>query len=212
MWKIIKAEFRYNRIGLLFTFLIAYAIYTIYLLDPVRIFPLFFFVFPLGSVLFGSMKREKRERIFAVLPILIKQRGLAGPVLFIILYYIIMISIWLAELLIERVELANEYHTHWGIMSLIGVTLSLAILFVIHRDLKFFQLKIYRWITGLSFLVFATIFMLIYFGWRINTPIGDGIRILFFEFPAGAILMNLICLVLLYLKIIIYNRRISFLE
>jgi hypothetical protein len=213
MWDILQAELYYKRIGLALVYLVVLLLWIVYLFDPAGIFVLFLIPWiPLTAVLLTGAAKEKRERVYAILPVSIEHRGLAFPVLFMAFYGFCQLSAWPVQFLIERSELANEFVSLWGLFSLSGLTISLVLLVLIHVDLGYSKKRNYRWAVRAALLAVFLLFTVINFGAHVEPVNRSGLDRFMYELPFGAIFVAALSVGLLYLRVTIYARRDSYLS
>lgn len=216
MWPIIKAELRYNRIFLVSLYFTTVGMWVFYLFDPAGIFQLFGIpgLF-LMIALFTGAAKEKRERFHALLPVSLKHYRLAGLLMYAVLFHAGILSGWATQFLRERVALANEFITFWGVLTLNGLTIGIFFLVAIRFDLKHHNEKKYLWIANAALaaavLVTFSLYFLAKFSADDNRAIYELIRDLAFYSPAVAVAANAVCAGLMYLSTVIYARRKSYL-
>jgi len=212
MWHLIKAELSYNRLHLALSYLGTLGLWFLYLFDPsgmVQLFgvPTLFLMLSL----FTRGVKEKRERLHAILPITIKRRGVAGWLLYAPLFYLIILSGWTMQLLRERAALANEYITFSGALALIGLTLGIIALAGIHSDLKYHSQSQYRRLTGLLLWSVAPLYLAFKLTRLQNQQTYEFVRELLFYTPMVAVVANIVGAILVYLSVVIYSERKSYL-
>jgi len=213
MWHIIKAELSYNRLYLTMGFLGTLGLWFLYLFDPsgmVQLFgvPTLF----LMLTLFSRGVKEKRERLHGILPVAIKRRGAAGWLLYAPLFYLVILSGWTMQLLRERTALANEYITFSGALTLIGLTLGIVALAGIHSDLKCHPQSQYRRLTGLLLWSVAPLYLAFKLTRLQNQQTYEFVRDVLFYTPVVAVVANCVGAALMYLSVVIYAERKSYLE
>ncbi|GEM_PF-4210472 len=202
---LIKAELSYNRIFLASLYLATIGMWVIYLFDPAGMFQLFGIpALLLMIALFTRANKEKRQRFHTLLPVSIKQRGLAGLLSYAALFYIGILSGWVTQFL--RADLANEFVTFWGVLTLNGLAISICFLIVIHSDLQKYSNKKYLWIADV--ILAATSLMTISF---IFLAKYEFIRNLVFYSPIVAVATNVVCAGLMRLSMAVYAGRKSYL-
>jgi len=212
MWHLIKAELSYNRLHLALSYLGTLGLWFLYLFDPsgmVQLFgvPTLF----LMLTLFSRGVKEKRERLHTILPVAIKQRGVAGWLLYAPLFYLFILSGWTMQLLRERADLANEYITFSGALALIGLTLGILALAGIHSDLKYHGKIKYRRLTAVILLSLLPLYFVSNFPLLQNQQTNEFVRDVLFYKPAGAVVANIAGAALMYLSVVIYAGRKSYL-
>jgi drug/metabolite transporter (DMT)-like permease len=167
-------------------------------------------------VLFTSGIKEKRERFHALLPVPLKQRGVASLLLIAILFHAGILSIWPVQFFVERSRLANEFIPFWGVLVFNGVTISIVFMIAIRFDLqRYNKRQKYLWIvtTALWIVLSAAALILILLKSisEKNREIYELIHGAFFYSPVAALAANIICACMMYLSIAIYARRDSYL-
>jgi len=212
MWHLIKAELSYNRLYLALSYLGTLGLWSLYLFDPsgmVQLFgvPTLF----LMLTLFTRGVKEKRERLHATLPVATKQRGVAGWLVYAPLFYLFILSGWTMQLLRERADLANEYITFSGALTLIGVTLSIIALAGINSDLKYHGKIKYRRLTTAILLSLLSLYFVSNFIFLKNQRACEFVREVLFYTPIVAVVANIIGAALVYLSVVIYAGRQSYL-
>jgi hypothetical protein len=216
MWPLIKAELSYNRIFLVSLYLAIIGMWVIYLFDPAGIFQLFGIpALFLIIALFTRAAKEKRQRFHTLLPVPIKQRSLAGLLSYAALFYIGILSGWATQFLRERGDLANEFITIWGVLTLNGLAIGIFFLIAIRFDLKHYDEKKYLWIANTmlaaALLMTFSFYFLAKFSAHNNRAIYELIRNFVFYFPAVAVAANVVCAGLMYLSMAVYAGRKSYL-
>jgi len=212
MWHLIKAELSYNRLYLTMSYLGTLGLWFLYLFDPsgmVQLFgvPTLF----LMLTLFTRGVKEKRERLHAILPVAIKRRGFAGWLLYAPLFYLVILSGWTMQWLRERAALANEYIPFAGALTLIGLTLGIVALAGIHADLKYHSQSKYRRLTGLLLWSVVPLYLAFKLTRLQNQQAYEFVRDLLFYTPVVAVMANIAGAALVYLSVVIYNERNSYL-
>jgi len=216
MWSIIKAELSYNRIFLVSLYLATLGMWVFYLFDPAGLFQLFGIpgLF-LMIALFTGAAKEKRERFHALLPVSLEHRRLAGLLTYAVLFHAGILSGWATQFLRDRATLANEFITFCGVLTLNGLTIGIFFLVAIRFDLKHHTGKKYLWITNaaVAAAVLATfsLYFLAKFSADNNRAIYELIRDLAFYSPAVAVATNVACAGLMYLSMVVYAGRKSYL-
>lgn len=122
------------------------------------------------------------------------------------LFHAGILSGWAAQFLRERAALANEFITFWGVLTLNGLAISIFFLIAICFDLKHYHEKKYLWIANTTLaaallMTFSLPFLAKY----------EFIRALMFYSPAVALAANVACAGLMYLSMVIYAGRKSYL-
>ncbi len=216
MWQIIKAELRYNRIFLVSLYFATLGMWVLYLFDPAGLFQLFGIpgLF-LMIALFTGATKEKRERFHALLPVSLKHCRIAGLLSYAVLFHAGILSGWATQFLRERAALANEFITFWGVLTLNGLTISIFFILAIRFDLKNYAEKKYLWIANTALvaalLVTFSVYFLAKFSSNNNRAIYELIRDFAFYSPAVAVAINVVCAGLMYLSVVIYTGRKSYL-
>jgi len=213
MWHLIKAELSYNRLYLALSYLGVLGLWLLYLIDPSGLTQLFGVpTMFLMLTLFTRGGKEKRERLHAILPVAIKRRGSAGWLLYAILFYLVILSGWAMQSLRERADLANEYITFSGALTLIGLTLSIIALAGMHSDLKYHPQSKYRRLTALLLLSVLPLYLAFKFTVLQNQYTYEFVRDLLFYSPIVAVVANIVAAALMSVSVGIYMGRKSFVE
>jgi len=215
MWRIIKAEFGYNRIYLVLACVATIGMWFVYVFDPAGMFQLFgvpaFFLMP---ALYHFGIKERRERFFALLPVPVKHRSLALLLPFTTLFHAVILSAWLTQFLRAPDELANEYITLGGVLTLNGITISIVFIVGIRFSLDFNKRK-YRWLANILLWVFIVGGVLLFFSFKISFQRSPEFYVLIRDFifhsPAVAVAVNAVCAGLMFLSVLVYARRKSYL-
>jgi hypothetical protein len=215
MWRIIKAELSYNRIYLLTGYVATIGMWFSYVFDPAGVFQLFGVpAFFLMAALYHFGVKERRERFLALLPAPVRHRGLALLLPFAILFHVGVLSAWTTQSLRAPDELANEFITLSGVLTLNGITICLVFIIIIRLSLNFNK-SAYRWIANILLWIILISGILLFLSFKISfqrhPEIHALIRDLLFHSLAVAVIANLVCAGLMYLSTVIYARRKSFL-
>lgn len=216
MWQIIKAELSYNGPLLLAFYLVTLGIWIAYLFDAGGIIQLFAVpAFFLMIALFTVATKEKRERFYTLLPVCLKHRSLTGLLSYTVLFHATMFSAWATQFLRERPALANEFITFWGVLTLNGLSISIFFLLVIRLDLKHYTSKKFHWVADTAFIAVLLCTFSLYFVAKYSAHHDPSlyalIRDLVFYSPLVAVGTNAACAGLLYLSMIVYAGRKSYL-
>jgi len=215
MWKIIKAELRYNRVYLVTAYLVTIGMWIAFVFDPAGMFQLFgvpsFF---LMAAVYHFGIQERRERFFAALPVTVKHRSLALSLPFAILFHATVLSAWMTQFLRAPDDLANEYIPLSGVLTLSGITVCIVLIVGIRFSLSFNKRKS-RWLANivLWIIILGTVmlFFLFKISFDLNAEFYVFIRNFIFHSPAVAFSLNLGCAGLMFISMIVYSRRKSFL-
>lgn len=206
MWQILKAELSYNRFYLGLSYIGTLALWLLYLVDASGLVQLFGLpVLFLALTLYTRGAKEKRERLHGILPVTAKQCGLAGWMLYVALFYIFILSGWAMQGLRERDNLANEYITFSGALTLIGLALGIIALLSINADLKYHAQHKYRRLTAPLLLCALPLYISVKFFLLQNPATYDRVRDLFFYTPAIAGAANIAAAGLVYLSVVIHS-------
>jgi hypothetical protein len=216
MWRIIKAELSYNRIYLLSAYAATIGMWFAYVFDPAGMFQLFavpaFFLMP---AIYHFGVKERRERFLALLPVPVRQRGLAWLLPFMILFHAGVLSGWTTQMLRAPDQLANEFITLSGVLALNGITICLVFIVIIRLGLNFNQ-RAYRWIANIVLWIILLGEILLFFSFKIslqrNPEFHIFIRDFLFHSSAVAVIANLVCAGVMYLSLVVYAGRKSYLN
>lgn len=215
MWKIIKAELSYNRIYLVLAYLATIGMWIAFVFDPAGMFQLFGVpsLFLMAAVYHFGIK-ERRERLFAVLPVAVKHRGLALSLPFTIFFHTAVLSAWITQFLRVPDDLANEYIPLSGVLALSGITVCIVLIVGIRFSLSFNKRKS-RWMANIVLWIFILGTVLLFFLFKISFDLNAEfyvfIRNFIFHSPAVAVTVNVVCAGLMFASMIAYTRRKSFL-
>jgi hypothetical protein len=216
MWQIIKAELSYNRVFLLVAFAATIGMWMAYVFDPAGMFQLFgvpaFFLMP---ALYHLGTKERRERFLALLPVPIWHRGLAWSLPFAAFFYAGTLSAWTTQMLRAPDELANEFITLSGVLTLTPLTICLVFSAIIRFGLNFNK-RAHRRIANIVLWIILLSGILLFFSFKIsyqqNPEFHVLIRNFIFHSPAIAVAVNAVCAGTLYLSLMVYTNRKSFLS
>lgn len=215
MWRIIKTELSYNRIYLLSAYVATIGMWFSYVFDPAGMFQLFGVpAFFLMAALYHFGIKERRERFLALLPVPVRHRSLALLLPFAILFHVGVLSAWMTQFLRAPDELANEFITLSGVLTLNGITIGIVFMVGIRFSFNYSK-SAYRWIANIVLWIVLLGGILLFFSFKISFqrhPEFYGfIRDFLFHSPAVAVIANLVCAGLMYLSTVIHAGRKSFL-
>lgn len=211
MWPLIKAELSYKKYGIIFTYFVAAIFWIVYLFDPAGFFPQFFFpAIGLIYFIFMAANKEKRERFNTILPVSLKDRSIAPLLTFFVLYQFGMFSLWSVQFLIPHTDLANPLISINLLFSLNGLTIIMITFLVIHYDFTFTNKTSYRWFIKFIVLVCFLLFLSANFGPRIDPGFLSSPKNFIFEIPVGAIVINVGCIALLFIRMNSFKQRNSY--
>ncbi len=213
MWPLVKALISYNRRLLAAAYLTTAVIWGAYIFDPASKIMLFGVpaVF-LNIALFISGVKEKRERLHALLPIPIAQRGLAKTLSFAALFHLALFSLWPLQHLVARARMANEFITFPGLLALSGITIAIFLLIAIRFDLPHNSKRGSKWLANSVLAIALSSVLALRLAVEIRPAVYDALLRLTFETPFVALAANLLCAGLFFLHRNVYRRRDSFLE
>ncbi|MGH7602314.1 MAG: hypothetical protein ACREOI_38600, partial [bacterium] len=170
--------------------------------------------FFLMAALYHFGIKERRERFLALLPVPVRHRSLALLLPFAILFHIGVLSAWTTQLLRAPDELANEFITLSGVLTLNGITICLVFIIIIRLSLNFNK-SAHRRIANIALWIILISGILLFFSFKISfqryPEFHALIRDLLFHSPAVAVAANAVCAGLMYLSMVIYARRRSYL-
>lgn len=215
MWKIIKAELSYNRIYLVSAYLATIGMWFAYVFDPAGMFQVFGVpAFFLMAAVYHFGIRERRERYLTLLPVPVKHRSLALVLPFAILFHAAVLSAWLTQFLRAPDELANEFITLSGVLTLNSITISIELIVGIRFSLNFSKRR-YRWIANLVMWMFILGGILLFLSFKIGFHGDPEFYVLYrnfiFHSPAVAAIATILCAGLIYVNAIVYTRHTSYL-
>lgn len=211
MLRILEAEFSYTKNSLMISYLIATVVLIAVLLwDFMDVFgfashtTINYFIFM--GILGSESDKEKRTRLCASLP-MSRQTVPLIDLIYVGLCHAGMVILWIVFLAIGYDHISGR--TVWGLLSLNGFILNLIAMFIIHTHLGFFDTKLYkRTVYALIFFVIVVMMTLQYFGTFVRL-MGFLSRQLLM--PSGAVVLNVLALVLSYWSIVLFTRRKSYL-
>jgi hypothetical protein len=220
MWKILKAEIGYNRLGLGIAFTIILLIFfsTLYFsVEGVYTFmPNSAIAFAIAVAAMGSESdKEKRDRLYVLLPQTIKQHSIVR-LLFMIVFQLTVFCLWLAVYFL--INFFGDPSAIWTMISFNAFVIIMITLFAIYGDLGHFYTQKYR---GIFFLTLITVLLLAY----IQEPDFNLVRLIeirhatymvslyknLLSSPIGASLSSMLFLGVLSLSCLIFTRRKSYL-
>jgi hypothetical protein len=215
MWRIIKAELSYNRAYLAMAYVATIGMWFAYVFDPAGIFQLFGVpAFLLMPAFYHFGIKERRERFLALLPAPVRHRGLALLLPFAILFHAGVLSAWMTQFLRAPDELANEFITLCGVLTLNGITIGIVFIVGIRFSLNLNK-RGHRWIANIVLWIVLLGGILLFLSFKIsfarNPEFYAFIRDFLFHSPVVAVIANLVCAGLMYLSMIVYARRQSYL-
>lgn len=208
MWQIIKTEMQYTKLAIL----IAYSIGLLLL-----VFSNFYSLIAntltvlITAIIFIGVQRfsEKRDRYYARLPITLKSIGLAR-VLFVLILQSVMILLWLLSFWHEPpVETGKAIYTMIGMSAFWMGTIIIILLFY---DLGHFGTRTYRMLFLAAFFLTAIGYKSFIFN-RFDESSEQQIvdKFLFYQSPVGAAIISSIFIGLLFLSVLVFARRRSYL-
>jgi hypothetical protein len=215
MWQIIKAELSYNRMFILTAYAATIGMWFAYVFDPAGMFQIFgvpAFFLMLALYHFGI--KERRERFLAMLPVPVRHRSLAMLLPFAILFHAGVLSAWTAQWLRAPEELANEFITLSGVLTLNGITTCIVFIVGIRFGLNLNK-RAHRWIANIALWIVLLGGILLFFSFKISSERNPEFYVLIRDFlfhsPAVAVIANLVCAGLMYLSMVVYAGRKSYL-
>ena len=215
MWQIIKAELRYNQMYLLLAYAATVGMWFAYIFDPAGMFQVFgvpaFFLMP---ALFHRGIQERRERLLALLPVPAQRRSLALLLPFAILFNFVILAAWMTQFLRAPEELANEFITLSGVLTLNAIIIGAVYIAGIRFSLAFNN-RAYRRATNIVLWIFLVGVISLFFSFKIslqhNPEFYTRLREYIFHSPVIAIAANSVSAGLIYLCVILHARRKSYL-
>ena len=215
MWQIIKAELRYNQMYLLLAYAATVGMWFAYIFDPAGMFQVFgvpaFFLMP---ALFHRGIQERRERLLALLPVPAQRRSLALLLPFAILFNFAILAAWMTQFLRAPEELANEFITLSGVLTLNAIIIGAVYIAGIRFSLAFNN-RAYRRATNIVLWIFLVGVISLFFSFKIslqhNPEFYTRLREYIFHSPVIAIAANSVSAGLIYRCVILHARRKSYL-
>lgn len=227
MWRLIKAEFVYNRALLLFGCFFTsipfflYFVFWKYKYEEISlIFMMICLVIPGGiaaGILAGMGSRrykERRERLYVLVPLSLKQIGMARALLPFLLWITIVFLFWIIVMIFRPYYL--ELKMVWMTLSLTGLFLGLISTKYMQHDVQFYFFEKYQkyiWGSLLLFKVLASLLVLSLISevLRFLYPLRPLAEHIFFT-PWGAFGLILFALIVTYLSVIAFAKRKSYVE
>lgn len=216
MWRIIKAELRYNRAYLVMAYVATIGMWFAYVFDPAGMLQVFgvpaFFLMP---ALYHFGINERRERFLALLPVPVRRRSLALLLPFALLFHAeVLMAWWLTQFLRAPDELANEFITWGGVVTLNAITICVVYIVGIRFGLTFNK-RAHRWAANIVLWIFLLGGILLFFSFKISfqrhPEFYASLRDFIFYSPAVAVAANVVGAGLIYLSMIIHAGRKSYL-
>ena len=215
MWQIIKAELRYNQMYLLLAYAATVGMWFAYIFDPAGMFQVFgvpaFFLMP---ALFHRGIQERRERLLALLPVPAQRRSLALLLPFAILFNFVILAAWMTQFLRAPEELANEFITLSGVLTLNAIIIGAVYIAGIRFSLAFNN-RAYRRATNIVLWIFLVGVISLFFSFKIslqhNPEFYTRLREYIFHSPMIAIAANIVSAGLIYRCVVLHARRKSYL-
>jgi len=211
MWKLLKADLNYNKGGLCFLFGIAIILFFISVIWKVidlyvftGIMTMIFWV--IMAMIGAEEDKEKREHMQSLLPIPLKQFGVAR-LLFVILNQAFMFIIWtLLFFITQPVDMGPVFRDMLSLNALVLIVINV---FVIFHDLKYTACKVCRFIFLGGVFGLLILFGYLHFRGVMRYPLNFGPAA--YKSLIEVIIFNIVCLGLFFGDFQIFIRRKSFL-
>ena len=204
MWQILKADLSYNKFGFLIAYALALIIHFGGFYPQIASSTIIFFI-TIG-IMGSASDKEKRNRLYSLLPIPIKQLAfvrLAFVIVFQLGFVVILVNHFLST------YFGKDNSAFWSILVANGFILSWINVFIIYSELGFFNKKKYRLtFLGIIAVVLILIALMLYLGYlRTFFVISTEIR----KTPIDALILNVICFCMFYISYVLFIRRKSYL-
>jgi hypothetical protein len=227
MWQLIKAEFVYNRALLLFAyffgsipFFLFFASWKYSYEEISLILMMICLVIPGGisaGILAGMGARrykEKRERLYALLPISVRRVGLARALLPLLLWIGVVLLFWIIILIFSFYSV--ELKIIWLMLSINGLFLSLLPTEYMQHDVQYYFMRKSQKILWFSLILFRVVASLITLSLVAEAleflhPLKPLAGYVFFS-PWGALGLNIFAVLVIYLGVIVFAKRKSYAE
>jgi len=214
MWRILKAEFNYNANILVLSYLviiIMFMIGTLLELEPGSFSTVSWIVYYFAfSILAYKMQKEKRERLYAGLPVTLARIGVTRLLLLLIVYSSLTMP-WLFPYFMEY-SILHDRHL-WTVLASNFLILSSLMFAISFHDLKFCPVKKYRFIliSAVAFYFVSAIFLVVVKGlFADKNQVGDFASIIL-NWPIFTILCFIPIPVSIYPSVVFFTKRTSFL-
>ena len=172
---------------------------------------IFFIMVIIGGL---SSDGEKRERLYALLPLSVRTIG-KQRLLFIILYQMSFFLLWLILYLTRYVQ--EDQGVIWTMISTVVFNLIIVCLFLLYGDLGFYGIRFHKpillLIIACSFILYSVKISNFESDASFQFEIGTTLEAYkgFFELPFGALFMSVLAGMIHYISYEIYINRRSYL-
>jgi hypothetical protein len=226
MWKLIKAELSYNKNALLIGLLCSILFFVYFLSVKFKheekgfIFMMILLLIP-GGIAAGILAgmgarryREKRERLFALLPVSLKRIALARTLLPLLLWIGIVILFWITILIFRLYSI--ELRMVWIMLALNGLFLGIIPTEFMQHDVQYYFMRKSQKILWWSLILFRVLASLITLSliseiMEILQPLRPLADYVFFS-PWGVLGLNVFAVLVIYLGVVVFEKRKSYAE
>ncbi|MFC1508690.1 hypothetical protein ACFL60_03270 [Candidatus Omnitrophota bacterium] len=241
MWKLLKAEFSYNKYSLFFVCLMIYGLVIVFSRSlPTITFLRFMdcceanhfklmhilftaqFIFVVALLIAGNV--SKRDRRHTLLPLSFREIGLSRLLGMLIIWVVLLMLYSLNHLIFN--ESPFTQFAVWGVLSLNGFVLILISLFHTAYDVQFYYIRknnIFNIHNDIFFKILIAVFA--YLFWFFSNTLYD-MNSFIWEFVStytllsrhvffslyGSVILNLAGIGMLYMNIVVFTRRRSYLS
>ncbi len=226
MWKLIKAELIYNKnallIGLLFSIpFFFYFLSVKFKHEELGIIFMMILLFIPGGIAAGILAgmgarryKEKRERLFALLPVSLKRIGLARTLLPLLLWIGVVLVFWSSILIFTLYSI--ELKMIWVMLALNGLFLGLIPTDFMQHDVQYYFMRKSQKILWWSLMLFRVLASLITLSliseiMEILQPLRPLAKYVFFS-PWGVLGLNIFAVLVIYLGVVVFAKRKSYAE
>ena len=213
MRHILKAEFEYNKVGFLVSYVIVAVLFTLEALlgdrwDVYDIVDNSAVVYLISLGIIGSHSdKERRDRMHSLLPVSVRQVSIAR-LLFCLIYQATFFAVWFVVYLVTLADTNPD--AIWSLITINGLALTALVLFVIFSDLKHFENLRYRVVFLVTLLAILALFLLTVVHDGLFTHVGFMRYVEFGKSPLGALFFTLLALGLFTASAMAFERRKSY--
>lgn len=216
MWRIFKAELRYNISGLMIGFIIVSLFFlATFIWDNMNLYTFIInssiSCFIMIGIVGSETDKEKRDRLYTLLPNTIREVAWFR-LLFMFIFQAFVLALWLVVYFVELPEVGGR--AIWTVFSANGFLISFIMLFAIYHDLNYFSTNKYKYL----FFVWVLLGLLLIYIQRPDlvfvrmVDVGHSFHVFelykdLFTSALGAVIANLVCFGLIYLDVTVYCRR-----
>jgi len=213
MWQLMKADFSYYKFALLLGFGVCVVMAIVSFawnwgdLDTPIANSAFSYMITIGIIGFDADK-EKRDRLYAVLPLSLRDIA-HGRMFLAVIFQLSIFLLWLVYLAVTRENVPLP--TVCNMLSFSALTLAMIMFFIIHHDIGFGDNKKKGY--GIYYGFFALVIAIGGFLYYIQKlrAVSSYLFITLYGLPAGAILFSAFALGMYILSLTVFMRRKSYL-